>query len=214
VTFARQRKAITAIVKNAYHLYFGCKTGDKDKSWAPHRCCRKYATILLQWLNALPFAVPMVWRELSNHATVCCFCIVPPVSGGIMNKKKWTIVYPNIPSALRQIPHGEDISVPELPKEFTIDSDDEDERESNSSSPEPPASTESHVSRGRSSAPQPHILTQDELNDLVRDLELSKSKKRVTGIKTYTMETSREKCPNFFVSQSSSAVGAVLQKGR
>jgi hypothetical protein len=27
VTFARQRKAITAVVKKAYHLYFGCKIG-------------------------------------------------------------------------------------------------------------------------------------------------------------------------------------------
>ena len=35
VTFSRQRKAITAIVKMAYHLYFGCKMGDQDKSWAP-----------------------------------------------------------------------------------------------------------------------------------------------------------------------------------
>ena len=72
------------------------------------------------------------------------------------------------------------ISVPEPPKEFTINSD-EDEGESTSGSPEPPASTEPHVSHGRSSVPQPHILTQDELNVLVRDLELSKSKAELLG---------------------------------
>jgi len=83
-------------------------------------------------------------------------------------------VYPNIPSALRPVPHGEGISVPKPPKESTIDSDDEGEGESTSGSPEPSVSTEPRVSHGRSSAPQPHIL--DELNDLVRDLELSKSK--------------------------------------
>jgi len=55
-------------------------------------------------------------------------------------------MYPNIPSALRPVPHGEGISVPEPLKEFTIDSDDEDEGESTSGSPEPPASTEPHVS--------------------------------------------------------------------
>jgi hypothetical protein len=49
--------------------------------------------------------------------------MVPPVSGGITKKKKWKIVYPNIPSALRPVPHGEGISVPEPPKKFTIDSD-------------------------------------------------------------------------------------------
>jgi len=129
----------------------------------------------------MPFAVPMVWREPSNHATDCYFYMVPPVSGGITNKKKWTIVHPNIQSALRPVPQGDGISVPEPPKEFTIDSDDEDEGESISGSPEPPASTEPHVSHGRSSVPQPHIFIQDELNDLVRDLELSKSKPELLG---------------------------------
>jgi len=90
-------------------------------------------------------------------------------------------VYPNIHSALRPVPHGEGISAPVPPKELTIDSDDEDEGESTSASPEPPASTEPHVSHGRSSAPQPHILTQDELNNLVRDLELSKSRAKLLG---------------------------------
>ena len=50
-----------------------------------------------QWLNgkrrAMLFAVPMVWREPSNHATECYFCVVPTVSGGITKKKKWTVVY-------------------------------------------------------------------------------------------------------------------------
>ena len=45
VTFERQRKAITAIVKKAYNLYFGCKIGDQDKSWAPNIWCRKCATL-------------------------------------------------------------------------------------------------------------------------------------------------------------------------
>jgi len=123
----------------------------------------------------------MVWREPSNHATDCYFCTVPPVSGGITKKKKWIIAYPNILCALRPVPHGEGISVPEPPKEFAIDSDDEEESESASGYLEPSASTEPHVSHGRSSAPQPHILTQDELNDLVRDLELSKSKAELLG---------------------------------
>jgi len=107
--------------------------------------------------------------------------MAPPVSRGITKKRNWTIVYPNIPSALRPVPHGEEISVPEPPKEFTIDLDNENEGESTSSSPEPPASTEPHVSHGRSSALQPQILILDELNDLVRDLELSKSKAELPG---------------------------------
>jgi len=128
----------------------------------------------------MPFAVHMVWREPSTQVTDCYFCMLPPISGGIMKKKKWTVVYPNIPSALRPVPHGEGISIPEPLKEFTINSGD-DEGESTSGSPELPASTEPQVSHGRSSAPQPHIVTQDKLNDLVRDLELSKSKAELLG---------------------------------
>ena len=124
-------------------------------------------------------ALPVVWMVLSNHATDCYFCMVPPVSGGITKKRKWTIVYPNIP--VRPVPYSEGISVPEPPKEFTIDSDGEDEGESTSGSPEQPASTEPHVFHGRSSAPQPQILTQDKLNDFVRDLQLSKSKTDLLG---------------------------------
>jgi len=90
-------------------------------------------------------------------------------------------VYPNIPSALRPVLYGEGISVCEPPKEFTIDSDDEDEGELTLGSPEPPESTEPQVSNGRSCAQQQHILTQDELNDFVRDLELSKSKAELLG---------------------------------
>jgi len=123
----------------------------------------------------------MVWREPSNHATHCYFCGVPPVSGSITKKKKWKRVYPNIPSALLPVPNGEGISVPELLKEFTIDSGDEGEGESTSGSPEPPAATEPHVSHGRYSALQPHILTPDDLNDLVRYLELSKNKADLLG---------------------------------
>ena len=90
-------------------------------------------------------------------------------------------MYSNVPSALLLVLHGEGISVPEPRKEYTIDSDDEDKGESTSSSPEPPATTEPHVSNGRSSAPQPHILTQDEMDDLVRDFELSKREAKLLG---------------------------------
>jgi hypothetical protein len=64
-------------------------------------------------------------------------------------------VHPNIPYAPCPVTHSEGISVPEPPKEFTIDSDDEVESKSTSGSPEPPESTEPHVSHDRSSAPQP-----------------------------------------------------------
>jgi hypothetical protein len=78
-----------------------------------------------------------------------------PVSGGITKKKMWSVAYPNIPSALHQVPHGKGISIPELLKEFAINSDDEDEGKLPSGSREQPASTEPQVSHCWYFAPQP-----------------------------------------------------------
>jgi hypothetical protein len=50
--------------------------------------------------------------------TDCYFCVALLVSGGITKKKKCIIVYPNIPSALRPVSHGEGISVPEPTEEL------------------------------------------------------------------------------------------------
>jgi len=56
---------------------------------------------------AKPFAVPMT-REPSNHSSDCYFCLTHPVASG-MNGKKQRIDYPNIPSAIKPVPHGEDL---------------------------------------------------------------------------------------------------------
>ena len=184
VTFANQKKSITSKVKKAYHAYFECKVGDQDKPWAPHICCATCTTQLSQWLNgkrpSMPFAVPMVWREQSNHVDDCYFCLVPPLSGGITKQKKSTIVYPNIPSALRPVPHGDGLPIPEPPAEYIfLDSSDEDKGEPTCFSPRPSACSDPDFHCGASSTP--HRITQEELNDLVRDLDLSKNKAELLG---------------------------------
>ena len=109
VTFSSQKRSITAVVRKAYCLYFGCKVGDQDKSRAPHICCNTCATNPQQWLNekrkCMPFAVPMVWRNPTDHISDCYFCMTPPVSKGLSRKKKHGIQYPNIPSEIRPVPH-------------------------------------------------------------------------------------------------------------
>jgi len=65
----------------------------------------------------MPFTVPMTWRELSNHSSDFYFCLTLPVASGTNRKKKQRIGYPNIPYAIRPVPHGEDLPIPEPPKE-------------------------------------------------------------------------------------------------
>ena len=72
----------------------------------------------------MPFGVPMVWSVPSNHSTDCYFCMVPSIQNGISKKKKPTLVYPNIPSAIRPVPHGDGLPVPEPPDNFALYSDD------------------------------------------------------------------------------------------
>jgi hypothetical protein len=81
---------------------------------------------------AMPFAVPVVWREPSNHSSDCYFCLTPPVASD-MNRKKQKIDYQNIPSAIRPVPYGEDLPMPEPPKEYSLNSEMEDTEENRTS---------------------------------------------------------------------------------
>src|SRR5271156_4200643 len=74
-----QRRSLTLTVKKAYYLYFGYKVGHEDKEWAPHVCCITCYSGLIQWMNKrrtkVPFAVPLVWLESTNHHSDCYFCM-------------------------------------------------------------------------------------------------------------------------------------------
>jgi hypothetical protein len=49
--------------------------------------------------------------------------MVSPLRQGFSKKKKWTLCYPNIPSAMRPVPHGEGLPVPEPPEIVTMESE-------------------------------------------------------------------------------------------
>jgi len=120
---------------------------------------------------AIPFAVPMGWREPSNHSSDHYFCLTPPVASR-MNRKKQRIDYPNIPPARRPVPRGEDLSVLEPPKKYNLNSEMEEEDTDKTGPHEEP--TDPGIQGPASESP--HRLTQNKLNDLVRDLELPKVK--------------------------------------
>lgn len=148
-----------------YYAYFGCKVGDQDKQWAPHMVCITCASNLTSWfsgkIKSMPFAVPMIWREPTNHATDCYFCLTN-VKG--MNKKsKRYIKYPDIPSAIRPLLHSDDLPIPMPPKQLGNLSDNESDHTCNSNDA-------SYVAEDR----QPKLLSQDDLDDLIRDLDLPK----------------------------------------
>ena len=121
----------------------------------------------------MPFAVPMVWREPSNHSSDCYFCLTPPVASGMNRKKNQGIDTLNIPSAIRPVPHGEDLPMPESPKEYNLNSEMEEE---DTEKTEPHEEETIDPGFQGPASESPHKLTQNDLNDLVRNLELPKVK--------------------------------------
>jgi hypothetical protein len=105
---------------------------------------------------------------------------VPAIKKGVTMKKKWTVSYPNIPSAIHPMSHGERLPIPEPPENFSLDADGGDknnEHQLRLHSKEQQSST----SRDPEFCPsldssQPYKITETELNNLIRVLELPKKK--------------------------------------
>ena len=165
-----QRQNITSFVKNVYYAYFRVKLGDQDKTWTPHKVCRCCVESLRQWSKghqkSLTFGVPMVWREPKGHGNDCYFCTCY-VSGFNM-KNKHNIQYSNLPSAILPVLHGPDVPIltpPPVLKNVGDPSTDVSSSESQSEEKsEYECSDDERIKR----------FSQEDLNDLVRDLDLRK----------------------------------------
>ena len=116
----------------AYEAYFGMKMGDQDKSWAPHFCCGSCRSTLKGWMRGsrkcMPFAIPRIWREPTNHHDNCYFCMVD-ISKYKKTKDRKKVVYPSIPSSIAPVNHGAELPIPQPSTTHaisSISSDDDD----------------------------------------------------------------------------------------
>ena len=76
-----------------------------------------------------------------------------------------------MPTAIRLVTHSEDLLLPHPPTHLTI----EDESEHEAAIEVPNVERDDPSFETCTFSCEPHLLTQDELNDLVRDLKLSKT---------------------------------------
>ena len=173
-TTSDQKTVISSFVKRCYHAYFGCKLGDQDKPWAPHIVCKSCVENLRLWLKgkskSLSFGVPMVWREPTNHGDDCYFCMTN--MRGFSKKNKHKIVYPQCRSAILPAPHSEKIPVPIPPASL-------DELESSSESAKSPSEHDEDYTIEHDISPK--LMLQEDLDDLVRDLNLPKESAELLG---------------------------------
>ena len=150
-----------------YLDYVHIMLGDQDKYWAPHKICQTCLAHLTAWSkglsNSMPFSIPMVWREPGDHVTDCNFYAV--ITNGFNARNKATIKYPDLPSASRPILHCNELSAPIPGKPVS-----QCNYSVGSASPEMSDNDASYKDEWI-----PQQFSQIELNNLVHDLNLSKS---------------------------------------
>lgn len=129
-------------------------------------CCFSCHKNLTNWFNGkptkMPFGQPMIWREPKDHVSDCYFCLTDVK--GFSKKSKHTVKYAEVSSVTKPIPHSEDLPVPNPPSHV--------ESSSNTSS----SDDECEDFQVASTSKAPHLISQSELDDLFRDLDLPKEK--------------------------------------
>lgn len=164
----KQRRNINDFVKEVYQAYFGKKLGQQDKYWVPHKVCKTCVESLRYWSQGgrkgLPFGVPMTWNEPRNHLDDCYFCAVSVKGMNRYKKRSW--IYPNIKSAKPPTLHSEDLPIPIFSALSNQDNDDFEMLDTHSNS--------ASESEFEGCSPTLQGFSQGELNDLIRDLYLSK----------------------------------------
>jgi len=164
-TIKSQRRKISDFVKKAYFNYFKMKLGDQNKPWARHKVCKTCEETLRLWFKSYKksfcFGILMTRREHSNHTDNYYFCSVSITGFNRRNKKD--ISYPMTKSAIHLVFHNLEIPVPIPPDNLNelIESDAE-----GNEIPEKEDSV---------------LFSQGELNDLIRDLGLTKDKAELLG---------------------------------
>ena len=133
--------------------------------------------MLCRWIQgkaiSMRFGVPMVWREPKNHHVDCYFCKVDMTGWNQHKKKDW--YYPEIESVRQPVPHCNEGPVPVfmfLPN-LTADETLLEAMEDRNSSCSNYSST-SMADEASSLSTNLKPFSQGQLNDLVRDLNLSK----------------------------------------
>ena len=111
----------------------------------------------------MKFGVPRIWREPTDHLNNCYFCVVE-VTHHRKGKKTCVFDYPDIPSSLRPVAHSEELPVPSPPQR--------DQRDKCSSESGDDSIDDEDLHEDVETTR--HFPNQQDLNDLIRDLGLTK----------------------------------------
>ncbi|CAF4947727.1 unnamed protein product [Pieris macdunnoughi] len=160
------------VLCEAYEAYFDCPVRNQDKPWAPH-VARSYCK--RRWYRgekrSMKFAIPRIWREPKDHITDCYFCMVNP-SKRRRGKNAKPIEYPDLESSSAPIAHDLTRPVPDPPKKLS---------QKSSSSFSSYKSNSDKEFLPTPEQPKHYLITSEDFNDLIRDLNLPKNKAELLG---------------------------------
>ena len=118
----------------------------------------------------MPFAASMMWRVPKDHFQICYFCLINVK--GFSSKHSSKITYPNIDSALRPVPHDTSMPAPISLEDGLAGLSDEVVFDGNSCGTSNSTGSEYKPEENLKSI----LFSYEQLNDLIRDLALSKQK--------------------------------------
>ncbi|XP_073493971.1 uncharacterized protein [Phyllobates terribilis] len=117
----------------------------------------------------MKFAIPRIWRQPTDHSGNCYFCMVDPAKHRT-GKNAPQIVHPDIPSFIAPVPHGPELPVPSPQKRDQTSSG-----KSSKSDSEEDIGDQDYVFTDAVEERRPYFPNQKNVNDLIRDLRLTKS---------------------------------------
>lgn len=184
-TKIKARRTITEHIKTLYRQYFNLEILHQDKCWVPHTVCSTCNSALGRWANGndhLSFGQPMLWRDPINHLTNCYICKTNVV---LSKKRQDNVRYATVDSVTLPVPHSANLPIPIPPTQCGNQSCSLD-LDSDGSDGEDPASRYGDVDDDEDTlyipdTSEPHLLTQAEFDDLVRDLYLTKHMSELLG---------------------------------
>jgi hypothetical protein len=127
------------------------------------------------------------WEETKRPLIPLFLCLTNETR--ITSKSKHTVKYPDLPSAMRPVPHSEQLSTPK-PLENLAFSDDNSDSDKDHGQQDGEHFDCVWTFEGSCSSIEPHLLTEDNINDLVRDFNLSKKQAELFGSRLKRMESS------------------------
>ncbi|XP_061413747.1 uncharacterized protein LOC133346224 [Lethenteron reissneri] len=156
----------------AYKAYLGMPVGDQDKPWAPHFTCEQYKQTLEGWYRgekSHEVRYPKNLAEPTDHSSNCYFCMVDPFKRQT-GKNAPAITCPDLPSSIALVPHCHELPIPTPPEREQPSLEESSKSESEEDVEDPDDNF-----RGGAEERKPYYPNQKDLNDLIRDLGLTKS---------------------------------------